>query len=68
MLLGILQYEEDWIIKSNHESGIGYSNILIETSEGIGIIIELKYVSYNNLERFCEGAFLQMEQMNMKPN
>ena len=43
MLLGLLQYEDNWLIKSNAESGEGYSDILVETQERIGIVIEVKY-------------------------
>ena len=31
ILLGILGFQDDWIVKSNAESGISYSDILIET-------------------------------------
>ena len=30
ILLGLLGYKSSWLIKSNAESGIGYSDILIE--------------------------------------
>lgn len=36
MLLGLLQYEDNWFIKSNAESGVGYSDILIETQNRSG--------------------------------
>lgn len=43
MLLGLLQTKENWIVKSNQESGIGYTDILIEIPAGkIGCIIETK--------------------------
>lgn len=61
MLLGLLQFEEDWLIKSNMESGFGYSDILIETPEGIGIVIELKYADDSNLEKHCIHALEQIE-------
>jgi hypothetical protein len=62
MLLGILQYEENWIVKSNVESGTGYSDILIETPEGIGIVIELKYAGDSDLKAHCEEALRQIEE------
>ncbi|MCI8693038.1 MAG: hypothetical protein HFH91_09920 [Lachnospiraceae bacterium] len=44
MLLGLLSHREDWYIRSNAESGDGFSDILIEIEEaGIGIVIEVKY-------------------------
>ena len=44
ILLGLLGHREDWYIRSNAESGDGFSDILIEIEEdGIGIVIEVKY-------------------------
>lgn len=44
ILLGLLSHREDWYIRSNVESGDGYSDILVESEEeGIGIVIEVKY-------------------------
>lgn len=41
ILLGMWGYKDTWLINSNAESGIGYSDILIEVLEGrIGIAIE----------------------------
>lgn len=62
LLLGLLQYENRWVIKSNVESGIGYSDLLIETSARIGVVIEIKYVRDGNLERQCEEALEQIER------
>jgi hypothetical protein len=61
LLLGILQYEDEWIIKSNAETGIGYGDIIIKTPEKIGIIIELKYAEDNNLDKHCKEALAQIE-------
>ena len=66
ILLGLLSHREDWYIRSNVESGDGYSDILVEIEEeGIGIVIEVKYPdsniksqreksSYEILEKGCE--------------
>lgn len=62
MLLGLLQYEEDWRIRSNEESGTGYSDILIETRDRIGIVIEIKYAKDNLLEAECVRALKQIEE------
>jgi hypothetical protein len=62
MLLGILQYEENWVIKSNEESGTGYSDILIETPNSVGIVIELKYAENGSLESQCMKALAQIEK------
>jgi hypothetical protein len=61
MLLGILQYESSWLVKSNLESGEGYGDILIETPESIGVIVELKYAKDNNLKVHAEEALAQIE-------
>ena len=62
ILLGILGFQDDWIVKSNAESGIGYSDILIETRrKRIGIVIEIKYAEDGNLEDACQRALQQIE-------
>ena len=47
-MIGILGYRRDWEILSNRESGDGFSDILIETTEPeneIGVVIELNIVA-----------------------
>ena len=62
ILLGILGFQDDWIVKSNAESGIGYSDILIETRRNrIGIVVEMKYAEDGNLEAACQKALQQIE-------
>lgn len=62
LLLGLLGYKDDWIVKSNAESGIGYSDILIEIRENrIGIVIEMKYAANGKLEAACQEALSQIE-------
>ena len=62
ILLGILGFQDDWIVKSNAESGIGYSDILIETRKNrIGIVVEVKYAEDGNLEAACQKALQQIE-------
>ena len=62
ILLGILGFQDDWIVKSNAESGIGYSDILIETRRNrIGIVVEMKYAENGNLEAACQKALQQIE-------
>lgn len=68
MLLGLLQYENNWIIKSNAESGEGYSDISIKTPERIGVVIELKYAQDNNLEKWCTQALDQIERNRYETN
>lgn len=62
ILLGLLGYKSSWLIKSNAESGIGYSDILIEASENrTGIVIELKYAEDGNMDAACKQALKQIE-------
>ena len=63
ILLGLFGYMRDWIIKSNIESGIGYSDILIEAPRNrTGIIIELKYAEDGNMDAACQKALAQIEE------
>ena len=62
MLLGLLQSQESWIVRSNAETGIGYSDISVATPERLGIVIELKYAEDGNLERACAAALSQIEE------
>lgn len=62
ILLGLLQYESNWGIKSNAESGIGYSDISIKTPERIGVVIEIKYAQDGKLEKACADALEQIEE------
>ena len=61
ILLGILGLKEQWAVFSNRETGDGYSDIMIETEDETGIIIEVKYAHDGNLEAGCEEALQQIE-------
>ena len=62
MLLGLLRSQDSWLVKSNAETGEGYSDISIQTPERIGIVIELKYAEDGNLEGACSEALRQIEE------
>lgn len=63
ILLGILGYKKGWYVKSNEESGDGYSDILIKIqSLGIGILIEIKYADKGELDKACNFALKQITQ------
>ena len=65
VLLGLLGYREEWDVRSNVETGEGYSDILIEiTEERIGIVIEMKYAEENDLKTGCLEALKQIEERN----
>lgn len=62
MLLGLLQSRDNWLVKSNAETGEGYSDISIQTPERLGIVIEVKYAGDGNLEKACQEALEQIEE------
>ena len=62
ILLGILGFKGDWYVKSNKESGDGYSDIVVRAEkEEIGIIIEVKYAEKGDFETACQEAIEQIE-------
>ena len=62
LLLGLLQNQDSWLVKSNAETGEGYSDISITTPDRVGIVIELKYADDGNLEKACREATRQIEE------
>ena len=63
ILLGLLGYKENWYIKSNAESGEGYSDILIEIPEiRTGIVIEMKYAENGYFDTACKEALKQIQE------
>lgn len=61
MLLGLLRSQGNWVVKSNAETGEGYSDITVQTPDRVGIVIELKYAEDGNLESSCKAALAQIE-------
>lgn len=65
ILLGILGFKSGWYVKSNRESGNGYSDIFIKVEDkDIGIIIEIKYAEKEDLTAACENALRQIDMRN----
>lgn len=63
ILLGLLGYKASWLIKSNAESGTGYSDILVEVPDNrTGIVIELKYAEDGDMDAACSRALEQIEE------
>ena len=63
ILLGLLGYKSSWLIKSNTESGTGYSDILVEVPNNrTGIVIELKYAENGDMDAACDEALNQIEE------
>lgn len=62
MILGLLQAEGSWNLKSNAESGIGYTDIRLEIpSTKTGCVIEVKYAENGQYEPSCIRAIKQIE-------
>ena len=63
ILLGLLSHMENWLVKSNQESGEGYSDILVEVPESrTGVVIEMKYAQGGLLDTACAEALQQIEE------
>jgi predicted AlkP superfamily phosphohydrolase/phosphomutase len=67
ILLGLLRHKEQWLVKSNRESGDGYSDILVQVQERerrVGIVIEVKYSEdVDALDTDCKKALKQIEDL-----
>lgn len=65
ILLGLFGNKSDWKVRSNAESGDGYSDISIEIEEEeIGIVIELKYAENAAFDDACQEAMKQIRDRN----
>lgn len=62
ILLGLFGNMTGWKVKSNAESGEGYSDISVEIEDKeIGIIIELKYARNAAFDHSCQEALKQIQ-------
>ena len=65
LLLGLLRGSNpDWLIKSNRETGDGFSDILIKPENpDLGIVIEVKYAKeFKKLDAACDAAMTQIKE------
>lgn len=62
LLLGLLSYKDSWYITSNRESGDGYCDILVETDDETGFVIEIKYADDGDLDAACQKALEQIDE------
>ena len=66
MLLGLLKAEGNFIVKSNAESGIGYTDIMVVVpGEKTGCIIEVKYAENGAFDAACLEAMKQVENASV---
>ena len=62
LILGLLTAEGRWLVKSNAESGVGYTDIMLEMpSKDIGCVIEVKYAENGAFDSACDEAMKQIE-------
>ena len=65
ILLGLFGNMHTWTVRSNAESGEGYSDISVEIkNEKIGIVIELKYAENASFDAACKEAMKQIRERN----
>lgn len=65
ILLGLFGNMDGWKVKSNAESGDGYSDISVEVEDlEIGIVIELKYAENAAFDNACREALEQIHDNN----
>lgn len=65
ILLGLLGSMTDWKIRSNAQTGDGYSDISVEiVDDEIGIVIELKYAENAKFDAACDEAMKQIKDRN----
>lgn len=65
ILLGLFGNMHTWTVRSNAESGEGYSDISVEIkNEKIGIVIELKYAENALFDAACQEAMKQIRERN----
>ncbi|MDE6364084.1 MAG: ATP-binding protein [Lachnospiraceae bacterium] len=65
VLLGLFGNMDGWKVKSNAESGDGYSDISVEVEDQeIGIVIELKYAEHAAFDIACKEALEQIHDRN----
>ena len=65
LLLGLLRGSNpEWLIRSNRESGDGFSDILIKPENpDLGIVIEVKYdKEFKKLDAACDAAMAQIKE------
>lgn len=65
ILLGLFGNMDKWKVRSNAESGEGYSDIGVEIEDKeIGILIELKYAENAAFDEGCQKALKQIKDKN----
>ena len=62
-MAGVLRAEGSWAVKSNAESGIGYTDIKLSIPlEKTGCIMEVKYAENGGFDLACREAMEQIDR------
>ena len=70
-LVGLLEYNDDYLVESNRESGTGRNDIIIKNvlTRSKAVVIEIKTVhEKETLEEKCDEALEQIEEMQYEVN
>ena len=69
LLVGILSARDRWAVRSNSESGDGYSDIQVrDISARMAMVIEVKYADDGDMETVCLRALNQIDEMHYTEN
>lgn len=62
LLIGLMSCNDEWVVKSEQESGEGYPDILVKAVEkGAGCIFEIKYAEDGKFGEVCNKAMQQIK-------
>lgn len=62
LLIGLMSCNEEWVVKSEQESGEGYPDILVKAVEKrAGCVFEIKYAEDGRFDETCSKAMQQIK-------
>lgn len=62
LLIGLMSCNEEWVVKSEQESGEGYHDILVKAVEKrAGCVFEIKYAEGGKFDETCRKAMQQIK-------
>ena len=62
LLIGLMSCNEEWVVKSEQESGEGYPDILVKAVEKrAGCVFEIKYAEGGKFDETCRKAMQQIK-------
>lgn len=63
LILDLLAYQKDLVVRSNEENGEGH--IIIRTTQDVGVVIRYKYANDGNLENVCAEAIQELKEKKL---